>query len=99
VHGTAADRSARWPGRSGGLSTRHFFYLAEGDQDDEPRVDRTHAFEPDSNLTSLDGTAVWKALVGQGKAFDVSTLTAKALLHNLDAKDYGRPLDELRDLF
>jgi len=78
---------------------RHFIYLAEGDQENEPRVDRTHPLEPDSNLTSLDGTAVWKALVGQGKAFDVSALTAKALLHNLDVKDYGRPLDELRDLF
>jgi len=78
---------------------RHFVYLAEGDQPDEPRVDRTVAFEPDSNQTSLDGTAVWKALVARGKAFDVSALSAKALLHNLDVKDYGRPLDELRDLF
>ena len=77
---------------------RHFIYLAEGEQD-EPRIDRTHAFEPDSNQTSLDGTSVWKALVSLGKAFDTSALTAKALLHNLDAKDYGRPLDELRDLF
>src|SRR3954466_15291234 len=74
-------------------------YLAEGDQDSEPRLDRTHAFEPDSNFTSLDGTAVWKALGEYGKAFDTSALTAKALLHNLDAKDYERPLDELRDLF
>jgi hypothetical protein len=78
---------------------RHFIFLGEGDQDDQPRVDRTVAFEPDSNQTSLDGTAVWKALVAHGKAFDTSALTAKALLHNLDAKDYGRPLDELRDLF
>jgi hypothetical protein len=78
---------------------RHFVYLGEGDQNDHPRVDRTVAFEPDSGQSSLDGTAVWKALVAQGKAFDTSALTAKALLHNLDAKDYGRPLDELRDLF
>ena len=78
---------------------RHAVYLAEGDQDGEARVDRTVAFEPDSNQTSLDGTAVWKTLVAHGKAFDVSALTAKALLHNLDEKDYGRPLDELRDLF
>ncbi len=78
---------------------RHFVYLGEGDQQDEPRVDRTVAFEPDSGQSSLDGTAVWKALVAQGKAFDTSALTAKALLHNLDVKDYGRPLDELRDLF
>ena len=78
---------------------RHFVFLAEGDEAGEPRVDRTHAFEPDSSLSSLDGTAVWKALVAQGKAFDVSAFTAKALVHNLDARDYGRPLDELRDLF
>jgi len=78
---------------------RHFIYLGQGDQENEPRVDRTVAFEPDSGKTSLDGSAVWKALVEQGKAFDVSAFTAKALLHNLDTKDYGRPLDELRDLF
>lgn len=78
---------------------RHFVYLGEGDQPDQPRVDRTVAFEPESNQSSLDGTAVWKSLVAQGKAFDVSELTAKALLHNLDQNDYGRPLDELRDLF
>ena len=78
---------------------RHFLYLGEGDQDDHSRVDRTVAFEPDSQQTSLDGSAVWKALTQQGKAFDTSALTAKALLHNLGDKDYGRPLDELRDLF
>lgn len=78
---------------------RHFLYLGEGGQDGEARIDQAVAFEPNSNQTSLDGTAVWKALVAQGKAFDVSALTAKALLHNLDEKDYGRPLDELRDLF
>ena len=42
---------------------------------------------------------MWKALVGKGKAFDVSALDAKALLHNLSDGDYGRPLDEVRDLF
>ena len=78
---------------------RHLIYLGQGDQDDQPRVDRIVAFEPDSGKTSLDGGAVWKALVEQGKAFDISAFTAKALLHNLDTKDYGRPLDELRDLF
>jgi hypothetical protein len=77
---------------------RHFLYLAEGDQTNQPRVDRIVTFEPDSMQSSLDGTAVWKALVSAGKAFDTS-LTVKALLHNLDQRDYGRPLDELRDLF
>lgn len=78
---------------------RHFLYLGEGDQEDEPRVDRSVTFEPNSNQSSLDGTAVWRALVAKGKAFDVSALTAKALLHNLQTNDYGRPLAELRDLF
>lgn len=78
---------------------RHFLYLGEGYQDDQPRVDRMVAFEPDSGKSSLDGTAVWKSLVGEGKAFDTYALTAKSLLHNLDARDYGKPLDELRDLF
>lgn len=78
---------------------RHVVYLDEGDAPDQSRVDRTVAFEPDSNQSSLDGTAVWKALVTHHKAFDISAFTAKALLHNLDHKDYGRPLDELRDLF
>ena len=42
---------------------------------------------------------VWKALVARGKAFDISALDAKALLHNLADGDYQRPLDEVRDLF
>ncbi|MBT2248359.1 DUF499 domain-containing protein [Arthrobacter sp. BHU FT2] len=78
---------------------RHAIYLGEGHEVNEPRVLATVVFEPESNQSSLDGSAVWKALVGQGKAFDVLAFTAKALLHNLDVKDYGRPLDELRDLF
>ena len=32
---------------------------------------------------------VWKALVAQGKAFDISALDAKALLHNLNDGDYA----------
>jgi len=42
---------------------------------------------------------VWRALSRVGKAFDVGALTGKALLHNMDSRDYGRPLDEFRDLF
>lgn len=78
---------------------RHFLYLGESDQDGQARVDRAVAFEPDSNKSSLDGTAIWESLVAQGKAFNTSALTAKTLLHNLGERDYGRPLDELRDLF
>ena len=77
---------------------QHILYLGQGDEDDHSRIDRSITFEQE-NEGSLDGTVVWKALVGKGKAFDVSALDAKALLHNLSDGDYGRPLDEVRDLF
>jgi hypothetical protein len=77
---------------------QHVLYLGQGDQDDHSRIDRAITFEQESE-SALDGTVVWKALVGQGKAFDVSAFDAKALLHNLNDGDYGRPLDEVRDLF
>jgi hypothetical protein len=77
---------------------QHILYLGQGDQGDHSRIDRAITFEQE-NQSALDGTVVWKALVGQGKAFDVSALDAKALLHNLSDGDYGRPLDEVRDLF
>ena len=77
---------------------QHILYLGEGDEDDHSRVDRSITFEQE-NQSALDGSVVWKELVGKGKAFDVSALDAKALLHNLSGGDYGRPLDEVRDLF
>jgi Protein of unknown function (DUF499) len=77
---------------------QHILYLGQGDEDDHSRVDRSITFEQE-NQSALDGTVVWKELVGKGKAFDVSALDAKALLHNLSDGDYGRPLDEVRDLF
>jgi hypothetical protein len=77
---------------------QHVLYLGQGDQGDHSRIDRAITFEQE-NQSALDGTVVWKALVGQGKAFDVSALDAKALLHNLSDGDYGRPLDDVRDLF
>ena len=77
---------------------QHVLYLGQGDEDDHSRVDRSITFEQE-NLSALDGTVVWKELVAKGKAFDVSALDAKALLHNLSDGDYGRPLDEVRDLF
>jgi hypothetical protein len=77
---------------------QHILYLDQGDDGDHSRVDRSITFEQE-NQSALDGTVVWKALVGQGKAFDISALDAKALLHNLADGDYQRPLDEVRDLF
>lgn len=59
---------------------------------------KTLRFEQD-NQTALDGSLVWPALVDQQKAVGSGQFGAKALLHNLGDDDYGRPLDELRDLF
>ena len=77
---------------------QHIVYLGQGDEGDHSRIDRSITFEQE-NQSALDGTVVWKALVAQGKAFDISALDAKALLHNLTDGDYERPLDEVRDLF
>lgn len=78
---------------------QHVLYLDMGDEAaGEPRIDRVISFEHE-NQTALDGTIVWKALVEAGKAFDVGVFSGKALVHNLRDDDYGRPLDEVRDLF
>lgn len=78
---------------------QHLMYLDLGDEAvGEPRVDRMITFEHEGQ-TALDGTTVWKTLVEVGKAFDVGTFSGKALTHNLRDDDYGRPLDEVRDLF
>jgi hypothetical protein len=61
-------------------------------------VDRTITLE-EENQTALDGTIVWKKLVEAEKAFDEGKLSGRALVHNLRDDDYGRPLDEVRDLF
>jgi len=76
---------------------QHVLYLGLGDGD-EPRVEHTYTFEHE-NQSALNGTAVWKALVEEGKAFDVETFNGKALLHNIGDNDYLRPLDEVRDAF
>ena len=74
-------------------------YLDQGSETDgEGRIERIHRFEQD-NQSALDGTIVWKTLAGLGKTFDKDQFNAKALMHNLVGNDYGRPLNELRDLF
>jgi hypothetical protein len=78
---------------------QHIVYLDLGDEvAGEPRVDRTITLE-EENQTALDGTIVWKKLVEAEKAFDEGKLNGRALVHNLRDDDYGRPLDEVRDLF
>jgi Protein of unknown function (DUF499) len=77
---------------------QHILYLGQGAESEHSRVDQPITFEKETE-SALDGTVVWKELVGKGKVFDVSAFDAKALLHNLNDTDYGRPLDEVRDLF
>ncbi|WP_270886254.1 DUF499 domain-containing protein [Pedococcus sp. 5OH_020] len=75
---------------------QHVMYLHLGEGG--TRTEKTITFEHE-NQCSLDGTTVWKALVEAEKAFDVGTFNARALVHNLRDTDYGKPLDEIRDLF
>lgn len=78
---------------------QHVIYLDSGDEAvGEPRVERLISFEQE-NQTALDGNIVWKALAEAGKAFQVGAFSGRALIHNLRDDDYGRPLDEVRDLF
>ena len=76
---------------------QHLVFLAEGHRD-VARLDEIHTFQ-EENQTALNGQTAWKALVEHGKAFDVGTFDAQALLANLRDNDYGRPLDELRNSF
>ena len=78
---------------------QYVVYLDQGRGEEEElgRTERVVRFEQD-NQSSLDGTVVWAKLVELGKAFGAGEFDAKALLHNLSRGDYGRPLNELRDL-
>jgi hypothetical protein len=76
---------------------QHVVFLAQPDPEGERVVDQ-HSFDVD-NLTALDGTAVWKGLVEKNKALDSGALTAKALVHNLRDRDYGRSLSDIRSAF
>lgn len=78
---------------------QYVVYLDQGREEGEQgRTERVVRFEHD-NQSSLDGSVVWAKLVELGKAFGADELDAKALLHNMSQSDYGRPLNELRDLF
>ena len=73
-------------------------YLDMGDEAaGEPRVERLISFEHE-NQTALDGSIVWKALVEAARRSRSAAFSGKALIHNLRDDDYGRPLDEVRDL-
>jgi hypothetical protein len=76
---------------------QHVVYLGQGEEG-ESRAVREFRFEAE-NQTALDGTTVWAKLIEEGKAVGVGNFRSRALLVNLRDDDYGRPLDELRDLF
>jgi hypothetical protein len=75
----------------------HVVYLGQ-DEGADTRAVREFRFEGE-NQTALDGTTVWAKLIEEGKAVGVGAFRSRALLVNLRDDDYGRPLDELRDLF
>jgi hypothetical protein len=52
-----------------------------------------------ANQTALNGETVWAALLEADKAFGQDEFDAQALLHNLRASDWGKPLRDLRDAF
>ncbi|WP_181699039.1 DUF499 domain-containing protein [Nocardia sp. GTS18] len=74
---------------------QHAVFLAQPDSD---RTIEDITFDSD-NLTSLNGTMVWKALAERDKAFEDGQFSAKALVHNLRDQDYGRSLSEIRSAF
>jgi hypothetical protein len=76
---------------------QHVVFLAQPDPAGERTLEQL-TFDAD-NLTSLDGTMVWKALVEADKALDAGQFSAKALVHNLRDQDYGRSLSEIRSAF
>ena len=76
---------------------QHVVYLGQG-EGGEGRAVHEFRFEAE-NQTALDGTTVWAKLIEEGKAVGVGAFRSRALLVNLRDDDYGRPLDELRDLF
>lgn len=76
---------------------QHVVFLGPGERG-EGRAEKELRFEQD-NQSALDGAVVWAKLNELGKAFGIGEFDAKALLHNLADSDFGRPLDEVRDLF
>jgi len=74
---------------------QHIVYM---DEEGGSRAERVIRLEVE-NQSALDGTVVWAKLKEAGKTLGAGEFTAKALLANLQDNDYGRPLDELRDLF
>lgn len=76
---------------------QHILYVSQPTPDSPKKIEEI-TLDQDT-LTALDGTIVWKELAEKGKTFESSRFDAKALLHNLRAGDYNKPLREIRDSF
>jgi len=90
------DRASREFDKQVRAAFQHVVWL--GDAGSGKRDWADHRFEGDLE-TALNGSHVWKVLESTDKAFGVGEFNGKALLHNLDDRDYGKPLSELRDDF
>ncbi|MDE0515901.1 MAG: DUF499 domain-containing protein [Acidimicrobiaceae bacterium] len=90
------DRAAKNFTKQVRAAYQHVVWLADigGGQ----RAWDDHRFEGDLE-TALDGSHVWKVLEAHDKALGVGQFGAEALLHNLQDRDYGKPLPELRNHF
>ena len=76
---------------------RHIVYVVQPDPDGERYLDQL-TFD-DDNLTTLNGTVIWKGLAERDKVFGQGEFGARALLHNLRDQDYGRTLSDIRAAF
>ena len=90
------DRASRDFDKQLRAAYQHVVWLA--DTGDGQRGWADHRFEGDPE-TALNGSHVWKVLEAADKAFGTAQFNAKALSHNLQDRDYGKPLSELRDDF
>ena len=90
------DRASKECDKQLRAAYQHVVWL--GDTGDGNRDWADHRFEGDLE-TALNGTHVWKVLEAADKAFGIGEFNAKALIHNLQDRDYGKPLSELRDDF
>lgn len=79
---------------------QHVVYVTETIDSQGDTVREAAAIRFDKpNQTALVGETVWAALVEADKAFSQDEFDSQALLHNLRANDWGKPLRDIRDAF
>lgn len=76
---------------------QHLAYLTPGD-DEGTKVLKTIRLDQ-AVESALSGATVWSKLREEDRAVGRGEFGAKALKANLDSKDYGVPLDEVRNRF